>query len=76
MDRQARVWSHLQDVLDPETGVSVVDLGIVRSVSAAGSEVRIALDGAHPLARHFAGEAEAAGRDAAPGCEVVVELAH
>ncbi len=75
MDPQARVWAQLKDVLDPETGVNMVDLGVVRRVEAAAERVRNALDRSHPLAKHFQSEAEAAGRDALPGWEITVELA-
>lgn len=75
MEQESRVWSQLRDVLDPETGVSLVELGIVQSVAVTPGRVKIALDGAHPLARHFAHEADAAARDAVPGWDVVVEIA-
>lgn len=75
MDPQARVWAQLKDVLDPETGVSLVELGVVRRVETEAELVRIALDRSHPLAKHFQTEAEAAGRDALPGWKIVVELA-
>lgn len=63
---EATVLDHLRDVLDPETGVSLLSLGVVRSVRVTAPNVEIVLDGGHALARHFAAEAEAAVRDAVP----------
>lgn len=74
MEQESRVWAQLRDVLDPETGRSLVELGIIQRVAAMPGRVTIELDGRHPLARHFAAEAEAAGRDAVPGWDVVVAL--
>ena len=57
MEQESRVWSQLRDVLDPETGVSLVELGIVQSVAVMPGRVKIAIDATHPLAEHFAHEA-------------------
>ena len=76
METQAVVLSSLRDVLDPETGASMLDLGVIRDVRFGDTQVTIVLNGAHELARHFADEAEAAARDAVPeGWSVEVALA-
>jgi metal-sulfur cluster biosynthetic enzyme len=41
MTTEARVFSALTEVLDPEYPVSVVDLGLVRGVEVDGSKVRV-----------------------------------
>ena len=63
---EATVLQRLRDVLDPETGVSLLALGVIRSVRVEAPTVHIVVDGAHALAPHFAAEAEAAARDAVP----------
>lgn len=42
-DARARVAEALRNVLDPELGVNVLDLGLVYDVVLAGSEVRVDL---------------------------------
>lgn len=42
-DTRARVLEALRNVLDPELGVNVLDLGLVYDVTLAGEEVRIDL---------------------------------
>lgn len=76
MEKQLDLAPYLADILDPETGASVLDLGVVRDVRVADRSVTILIDGSHVLARHFAHEAEAAARDAVPeGWTVAVALA-
>lgn len=35
------VWRRLREIVDPELGCNIVDLGLVRSMTLAGSGVRI-----------------------------------
>jgi serine O-acetyltransferase len=53
---EQRVWEALNEVLDPEVGVSLVQLGFVRGVVVNGEqvEVRLALDDPRcPMMEHF-----------------------
>ena len=72
---EATVLRRLRDVIDPETGVSMLALGVIQSVRVAPPNVHIVVDGTHALSRHFAAEAEAAAREAVPvGWGVEVHL--
>jgi len=55
-DLEQRVWEALDEVLDPEVGVSLIQLGFVRGVIVNGEqvEVRLALDDPRcPMIEHF-----------------------
>ena len=67
----------LHDVLDPEIGINVVDLGLVYGIVIAGTEVRVRLGVTAPtcpLAEHLAATAEQAIADRIPGTRAVVEI--
>ncbi len=40
---EAKVWEALHQVLDPELGINIVDLGLVYSVEVEGGSLRVAL---------------------------------
>jgi metal-sulfur cluster biosynthetic enzyme len=72
------VLAVLRQVLDPELGINVVDLGLVYDVAVEPDRVAVALtmtSPACPLGGQLKSEAEAALRRAAPGvAEVAVTL--
>jgi metal-sulfur cluster biosynthetic enzyme len=73
-----QVREALKQVIDPEIGVNVVDLGLVYSTSVAAGDVRIAMtmtSPACPLGESIAAEAERVVSDRVPGVRsVTVEL--
>lgn len=77
-DLSARIRQGLRDVIDPELGVNVVDLGLVYRVTLDGDRVEVLLTMTSPtcpLGGHLASEAEAAVRRSAPGVgQVAVRL--
>jgi len=59
------VRAALREVVDPEVGVNVVDLGLVYEVTVEGDTISVDLamtSAACPLGSHLKGEAEAAIR--------------
>ena len=40
-DREARLWSALKEVLDPEIPISLVDLGLIYAVREEGPRVEV-----------------------------------
>ncbi len=77
MDQQ-QVFDALRDVLDPELGINIVDLGLVYSVEIDGNNVHIALTmttRACPLHSYLTEMSEAAVRQYIPdaaGVEVQI----
>lgn len=68
----------LRDVLDPEVGIDVVELGLVYGITIEGAEVRVRLGMTAPtcpLAEHLAVSAERAIALGVPGVRAVVEIA-
>ena len=74
----ARVRDALREVIDPELGINVVDLGLVYRIEAEPDRLSVAMTmttPACPLGEHLAAQAEAAIRLAAPQiAEVQVRL--
>jgi metal-sulfur cluster biosynthetic enzyme len=63
------LWDALREVVDPEIGINVVDLGLVYSVEHHDRDVRVAMTmttEACPLHEYLAQAAEAAIRRRAP----------
>ncbi len=75
---EEQIREALREVLDPEIGVNVVDLGLVYSVDVRGTEVHVALTmttRACPLHAYITETAEAAIRQRVPEATAVhVEL--
>jgi metal-sulfur cluster biosynthetic enzyme len=74
MANDDKVLEALQQVIDPELGVSVVDLGLVYRAEAEDGHVRVAMTmttPACPLGRSLAEEAEAAIWQTVPGVKSV-----
>src|SRR3990167_4437258 len=73
-----QVREALRDVLDPELGINVVDLGLVYAVDVQDGQVRVTMtmtSPACPLGESLTAEAEAAIRRSVPGVTAVtVEL--
>jgi len=42
-EREARIWAALREVADPEIPISLVDLGLIYAVRAAGPRVEVDL---------------------------------
>lgn len=74
----ARVRDALREVIDPELGIDVVDLGLVYRVEAEEGRLLVAMTmttPACPLGEHLSAQAEAAVRRVAPEVpEVRVQL--
>ena len=69
MTSEARVWNALRQVVDPEIGLNVVDLGLVYSVECVDRDVRVAMTmttAACPLHEYLADAAAAAIREQVP----------
>lgn len=76
-DLHARTLLALRDVIDPELGLNVVDLGLVYGVEVDGENVRVRLTmttPACPLGDHIVREAEERLRALAGVGDVHVEL--
>ncbi len=75
---EAAVRDALREVLDPELGVNVLDLGLVYGVEVVGGEVRIALtmtSPACPLGELLVDETRAAVLERVPAAQrVEVEI--
>jgi len=72
------VLGALREVLDPEIGINVVDLGLLYGVAIDGADVRVRLGMTAPtcpLAEHLAASAERAIALRVPGARAVVEIA-
>lgn len=75
--RTARVVEALRSVLDPELGVSVVDLGLVYGIAIDGDRVRVSLtmtSPACPMAELVVRDAEEAVRRSVPEVPEVAVL--
>ena len=62
----------LREVIDPELGIDIVDLGLVYGIEVAGNDVRVALTRTTPscpLGELISDEAEAAIRARVPGVD-------
>jgi metal-sulfur cluster biosynthetic enzyme len=71
------IWRALQEVLDPELGVNVVDLGLVYEVDVGPGAVEVVLtmtSPACPMVAQLARDAEAAVRRAAPAAIALFTL--
>lgn len=78
MVTEEEVWQALKEVVDPELGINVVDLGLVYEVSVDDGRVYVAMTMTTPgcpLHESMAQMAEMAIRFRVPGAEqVVVDL--
>lgn len=76
---EAAVYAALRDVMDPEIGMNVVDLGLVCDVAIDASSVRVTMimtTPACPMGEMIADDARARLRDIArDGVDIDVELA-
>lgn len=74
---EAVVLAALQQVIDPEVGLSIVDLGLIYDVRINGSEVRIAMTlttAGCPMSESIRGGAELALLNLEGVTDAVVEL--
>ena len=70
MSTTEQVQEALRQVIDPELGLNIVDLGLVYSVTAEGGRVRVAMTmttPACPLHAYLTSQAEAAIWRSVPG---------
>ncbi|MBI4515219.1 MAG: metal-sulfur cluster assembly factor [Deltaproteobacteria bacterium] len=78
MINEAEIWEALRQVIDPEIGVNVVDLGLVYGVEASGDAVSVKMTmttQACPLHAYLTESAEQAIKRCLPAVEsVVVEM--
>jgi serine O-acetyltransferase len=74
---QAGICSALRDVIDPEVGVNVVDLGLIREIKRNGDgvEIRMVLTSpAHPMAGYLVEQVRRKARQMTDGKSVEVVL--
>ncbi|HDJ29534.1 MAG TPA: metal-sulfur cluster assembly factor [Candidatus Acetothermia bacterium] len=72
-----QVRSALTDVIDPELGLNVVDLGLIYNIGIEGNKISIDMTlttPGCPLAGMLAGSVEQALRDAFPEADVEVSI--
>ncbi len=72
-----QVRSALSDVIDPELGINVVDLGLIYNILIEGNKISIDMTlttPGCPLAAMLAGNVEQALREAFPDADVEVSL--
>lgn len=75
MQNELEVWNALRTVIDPETGINVVDLGLVYRVEVSSDEVRVDMTmttRACPLHAYLTETAESAIRELAPDARAVI----
>jgi len=46
---EKKVWDVLKEVIDPEVGISVVDLGLIYGVEVNGDEVKVKMTLTNPV---------------------------
>ena len=46
---EKKVWDVLKEVIDPEVGISVVDLGLIYGVEVSGDEVKVKMTLTNPV---------------------------
>jgi Mrp family chromosome partitioning ATPase len=74
---RSRILEALREVLDPELGVSIVELGLVKGIDVEGDTVRVHVDltiEGCPLKQQIRQSVEAAVHKAAPEAKVEVTL--
>lgn len=74
---QSQVFDTLRDLLDPDIGINVVDLGLVEKVETEGNRIAIGLimtTPACPQTGYLQDEASRLLRMAAPGSQVDVAI--
>lgn len=75
--KEAAICRALRDVIDPEIGINVVDLGLIREIktNGRGVEIRMVLTSpAHPMAGYLLEQVRRKARQAAGGEPVEVVL--
>jgi metal-sulfur cluster biosynthetic enzyme len=76
MDLQA-VRAALREVIDPEIGIDIVELGLVYAISVEGDAIGVRMtmtSPACPLGEHIVGEVEAVLNEHFPDAAVSVDL--
>jgi metal-sulfur cluster biosynthetic enzyme len=71
---RGRVEQALREVIDPEVGINIVDLGLVYRIAVEGARVEVTMtmtSPACPLGDYLSGEAERAIRAHVPAAEAV-----
>lgn len=79
MVQQEQVLEALRQVMDPEIGASVVELGLIREVLIEGEDIRIRMVltmAGCPLAQFMMQNVQQAAESVAEGGKVTVELLH
>ncbi len=77
MVQQEQVLEALRQVMDPEIGISVVELGLIRDVLIEGEDIRIRMVltmAGCPLAHLMMHDVQVAAESVAQGARVTVEL--
>ncbi len=77
MEAKERVLEKLREVMDPELGISIVDLGLIYGVETEGNKATVKMTfttPACPMLRHIASSVKAAAEKADGIEEAEVEL--
>jgi serine O-acetyltransferase len=77
MTSRAEILESLRQVIDPEIGMNVVDLGFIKDVRVEGDEIHVAMVLSAPfcpLAGHIVEQVRRAAETAAGGRRIEVEL--
>ncbi len=75
---ESAVWDVLRErVIDPESGINVVDLGLIYGIQLGEGPISVDMtltSPASPMAGELPGEVEAVLREAFPDCDVEVSV--
>lgn len=75
MDKAEKIKEKLREVMDPETGINIVDMGLIEEVTVKGDSARIVFRPTSsfcPIAFYLAQQVKSAAESAVKQAEVCV----
>ena len=75
MDKVEKIKEKLRDVIDPETGINIVDMGLIKEVTVKGDSAKIVFRPTSsfcPIAFYLAQQVKSAAESAVKKAEVCV----